>query len=156
MKKIIYISVFCAISSLLIGQAYKVKKLDLSGVIFSEKQTKEIKLLPFSEKKEFWTPTKSDVEELEKYLPVWISKNELDVAKGILKDLKNYKRQYLGFLENGKRFIYVNAFCKSFYKNDKSWRTHFVFVMDGGSCFFQIIYDCDKKSFSRFLINGIA
>lgn len=68
----------------------------------------------------------------------------------------DYYRQYVGFIDNkGNRIIFINAVCKAYgQKSDltKNW----IFVLDGGSCFYQIKIDLTNKKCFDFSVNGEA
>jgi hypothetical protein len=135
----------------------------IPGVIFSAKQTRTDAFSPFRNQEGTWTPSRDQITELESALPSGIassSKRDLKSwrneggLKKILANLGDYKRQYLGFDKDGKQYIYVNAFCSDYAMGGKSWIHNFIKVFDGGSCFFQIVYDPVKKVFLRFNVNG--
>jgi hypothetical protein len=65
----------------------------------------------------------------------------------------DYKRQYLGILENGEQIIYANFFCDATFEE---WRQEFVLVNDGGDCFFQVKYNVATGEFYDFSVNGEA
>lgn len=68
----------------------------------------------------------------------------------------DYYRQYVGYIANeGNKVIYINAICAaSGDKNDlkKTWW----FVLDGGSCYYQIRIDLKAKKCFDFSVNGEA
>ena len=121
----------------------------------------------------FWTPTKDDVATLESRLPdaikravvspqqydkfattkeakEFISKN----AKAIVQNFRRFRRQYIGLVVEGKKYIYVNSFPKDEFHNDNT--SDFVFVLDGGFWYWQILYNAKQKKFSDLNINGDA
>jgi hypothetical protein len=55
--------------------------------------------------------------------------------------------------EDGVPLIYTNFFCVDEFDY---WLESMVFVMDGGECFFQVLYDPAADSFSRLRVNGFA
>ena len=71
-----------------------------------------------------------------------------------IREWKTYTFQYQGQEESGKKFVFVNAFCI----NDKRWKLNkqMVFVLDGGTCFFNLKYYPEKNQFFGLLINGEA
>lgn len=71
-----------------------------------------------------------------------------------IKDLSNYKFQYVTFYnENREKIVWVNAFCDDFGKN---WRNEIIFVKDGGSCFFNFKINLSKREYFDFQVNGVA
>jgi hypothetical protein len=61
--------------------------------------------------------------------------------------------QYMGVIIGGKRYIYINAFGPD---SKGKWKTEPVVVCDGGSSFWGILFDIEKKKFSQFSSNGVA
>jgi hypothetical protein len=126
----------------------------IPGVIFSQEQT--VAEWPFSKSMSAWTPTKAQIIELEEKLGSYIQASNHPEALNIANKLPSYRRQYLGITENGKNLIYINAFCDSYKSTFDTSNTHFVFVFDGGACFFQVTYDPVTKAFIKLSINGVA
>ncbi len=127
---------------------------ELPGVIFSKEQTEGVGFA--LQGRTGWVPTISQIEELEKELPRFLASSNHPDAGNIVGQLSHYRRQYLGYKDNGRSLIYVNAFCDSGRTRDESWRTTFVFVQDGGKCYFQATYDVESKRFIALTINGLA
>lgn len=70
-------------------------------------------------------------------------------------DLKNYGRQYISVKNEGcHKLVYINCFCNplEFPYRHKDW----VFVFDGGNCFFQLKIDLTDKKVIDFSENGVA
>jgi hypothetical protein len=120
-----------------------------------------------------FTPTKSEILELEKQLDEQIkviNKNKPNQGKGygpiIHRKLKKYDRQYIGFIDQyGQKVIHVNFIwngysiweaIKGWTKPDESWKTEWQMWFDGGSRFWNINYIIDKKEFIDFQVNGVA
>lgn len=61
-------------------------------------------------------------------------------ADHVADNLKNYRFQYLGYGDT-KTKILMNAFCTDAKKEFPEWRTHWVSVSDGSSCFFGATFD---------------
>jgi hypothetical protein len=153
MNLIKVISLFVMVTSVSICQSYKLFKDSIPGFIFSAQQTSTYN--PFR-KDTCWTPSLDQIKELEYILPSWLASSDHKDSPKILANLNNYKRQYMGFIKNGNKYIYVNAFCDVFAKENKNWQTEYVLVWDGGSCFFQIVYDLINRVFIEFYVNGEA
>ena len=66
---------------------------------------------------------------------------------------ERYTFQYQGLVQDGRKVIYVNAFCSE--PPDFS-AEQMVVVFDGGVCFFQAYYDTATKSFIRLTFNGVS
>lgn len=108
-------------------------------------------------KKAFYTPTTSEVEALERILPGFFGEyaksgvpNAEIVTPQFLSRLSTYKRQYVGYRQGARQFIWVWATC-----NDKlAWRTEPVEVLDGGSCFWHVTYDVSAHRLAELKFNG--
>lgn len=102
-----------------------------------------------------FTPDESTIAALEKELPNFLAQNQNKFSAQqppIVERLAQYKFQYWGEIQNGKRVIVVNAFCANF----RNWKTERVFVLDGGDCFFNLQYDVDSGTFLNLQVNGEA
>jgi hypothetical protein len=100
-----------------------------------------------------WTPSAEDIEALEQDLPGFLQDEAAGNPSDDLGDrLPEYKRQYVGIVENDKELILVNAFCT----DEFDWQEEAVIVSDGGDCFFRVIYDPATGTFTGFEVNGEA
>jgi hypothetical protein len=100
-----------------------------------------------------WTPQAEEIEALERDLPGYLQTAAAGNPSANFSDrLPEYKRQYVGIVENGRELILVNAFCT----NEFDWQEEAVIVSDGGDCFFRVIYDPTTGSFEGFEVNGEA
>ncbi len=118
-------------------------------MIFSEKQAEENGL-----RGPFWTPTEKDIKDLEDVLAKTLKESADAQHQQIHQRLDSYKRQYVGVIRAGKRYIRVNCFCGDL--KDEDWRTRYVIVKDGGSCYFNFTYDPLNKAISELFLNGEA
>ena len=92
-----------------------------------------------------------------------ISIEHIDSLEKINKDFKilhfnhiSYYRQYVGYYDNnGDKIIYINAFCDSYNKRT-NLKTNWIFVLDGGSCYYQIRININKGECFDFTVNGNA
>ncbi len=123
---------------------------DPQGIIFTAEQIGSQKFV--TAPGPYWTPSQEQVDKLEKKLPAYLKDQLKSHSEPLRIDLSKYKRQYFGYSLNGKKVIYVNAFCDYF----DYWKTTFVFVFDGGQCFFQAAYDPETYKFLSFSVNGEA
>ena len=131
---------------------------DLPRVIFTQAEMERLAhsgAMLFGISGPFWTPTESQVRDLEQRLPDFLKSSTEPRANLIQPKLAGYKRQYFGFTIVGKRQILLNAFCDAGGPKDY-WRSQVVFVLDGGECYFQASYDPATKSFTSLSINGEA
>jgi hypothetical protein len=103
-----------------------------------------------------WTPTADDIAALERNLPSYeqtIESTIFGISGDFIQLLPTYKRQYAGFIQGDRKKILVNATCE---EDDLNWRTQPLIVMDGGDCFFRVVYDPAAGTYSDFQINGVA
>jgi hypothetical protein len=70
-----------------------------------------------------------------------------------LPEWSSYRFQFQGRLVDGKRIVFVNAYC--WLAEDQS-EDEFILVEDGGTCFFETNYDLESKSFGRIAFHGRA
>jgi hypothetical protein len=105
---------------------------------------------------EYWSPSENNILTLEKQLGAYLQNNSdrFDKQKSPIGErLDEYDRQYTGMVLGEKKIIFANYFCDSLAID---WRTEFVFVLDGGDCFFQFKYDVNSGAFLDLQVNGIA
>ena len=82
-----------------------------------------------------------------------MGQSENESIMDIVGNLSNYKRQYVGFMgDNGDRIVYINYFYDD--GNFSYWKEDWVSVFDGGSHFFQIKANLNKKECFDLSING--
>ena len=71
-------------------------------------------------------------------------------------DLHRYRLQYIAANDStGERKIYINGFC--FIDGDADfdyWRKALVTVDDGGSCFFHLTINLNRKKYGHLFTNG--
>ncbi len=111
----------------------------------------------FSAGAEYWSPTEADVLKIESGLPAYLQENESAfymTDAPIWEQLDEYNSQYVGIVLDGKKIIYANYLCKS--GVDTEWKDQFVFVADGGACYFQFKFDTSAGEFFNLLVNGEA
>jgi hypothetical protein len=123
------------------------------GVIFPAEK-RALDLSP-GRKMRYWTPSESDIVEAESELVAFLQQVQLRSFEKnrILKDLKSYKRQYVGILIKGEKEIFINFLCAV---DDPGWTTHEVLVFDGGACFFKVTFSVKAKTFHGLEVNGYA
>jgi hypothetical protein len=121
------------------------------GVIFPA-EPKPIPGLFYSPTTSYWTPSKSDVLVAEERLVPFLKTSTDPNIPVILKNLETYKRQYRGLMSDGKKQIAIHFFCDAY---QEDWRVEEI-VMDGGSCFFNVLFSTQTGAFSDLEINGIA
>ena len=134
-------------------QVIKIGKIE-GAIVPAARGAEFLKALTGSEGKEYWTPAKADVQKLEEKIEFYLRKTADRRSPALWSKLAEYRRQYAGVVENGRRKIYANFFCNT--AQIKDWKTRPVAVEDGGDCFFQIKYDVEAGTFSNLYINGEA
>jgi hypothetical protein len=73
-----------------------------------------------------------------------------------------FLRQYFGIVSGGRRYIYINAFPASEFKDWPkqvpvfNWRMQPFVACDGGSGFWGVLYDPASRRFSQLAFNGIG
>ena len=100
----------------------------------------------------YWTPSESDVLVAEKELMPFLSHSKDPRVKEILSKINTYKRQYVGVVITGHKFVFMNLFCLT----AKYWMQREVVVADGGTCFFNVRFSTETKTFSNLQVNGVA
>lgn len=101
---------------------------------------------------EGWKPTKEDIQGLEANLSQ-VAHLKPDRGTGTINHLGRYFRQYVAVRIAEQNLIYVNAFCSPL---SEDWQKNIVVVSDGGTCFWQALYNPKTKRFSHLMINGLA
>jgi hypothetical protein len=74
----------------------------------------------------------------------------------VLAELDGYLRQYAGAVEGEAVFVYVNALCTDDVGGEDALRSGFVYVDDGGSCFWSAVVDLGAGTLENLSINGEA
>ncbi|MEK6480609.1 hypothetical protein WJR50_23900 [Catalinimonas sp. 4WD22] len=117
----------------------------------------------FIDEKRF-TPTRSEIELAEEALRSDLKKINRKLVNQdgtkynpiIHQNLKKYKRQYFGYLdEDGNRILLINAFWRED-KSSNNWLGERVLVFDGGSYYWNIKYNIDKHKLFGLQVNGNA
>jgi hypothetical protein len=129
--------------------------------IFTKESAREAWSWLLRPQQEFWTPTLSEVLELEARLPAYLRSPEAKkAAEGccpqpvpLSRRAPAYKRQYVGVLDHGRLLIHANFFCEA---PAHDWHRTPVVVDDGGDCYFQVDYDVRKRRFESIAVNGGA
>lgn len=131
-----------------------VKTDEFEGVIIPREKAREF-MKGFSniEEKDAWTPGKDDVLKLEEKIEAYLKEAAAKKSPKLWSKIAPYKRQYVGITRSNRRQIFVNFFCNAY---DTNWKTKAVAVLDGGDCFFTVVYDVDRAAFSNLQINGEA
>ena len=91
------------------------------------------------------TAVKADLETVAKAAA---AKRHLD-----LPEWSSYRFQYQGRVVEGKRIVFVNAYC---WLDEGQSEDRFILVEDGDTCFFETNYDVESKSFGPIGFHGRA
>jgi hypothetical protein len=111
-----------------------------------------------SSDKDRFTPTKEDIDKAEINLRTKLKElnNPAYNQKTRIQNmLRKYKRQYFGYInEKGEKILYINCFCNKEFCKD--WLTKIIFVLDGGSCFWNVKFNLTTVTLFDLNINGYA
>jgi hypothetical protein len=111
-----------------------------------------------------WIPSSSNIQSLEDTLGCvsrLVSKTCCYSGKSIERP-KEFLRQYLGIIVNGKKLIYVNAFPLTEFEDyppgvkPPDWHKVVISICDGGPDVWGVLYDPRDHTFSDLAINGVA
>ncbi|MBI5294459.1 MAG: hypothetical protein HY869_03210 [Chloroflexi bacterium] len=128
-------------------------------IAFSADKAQTDKMLDwlFPAEAEYWSPTEADVHALEDGLPAYLQENQSAfhmTESPVWEQLEEYNRQYVGIVLDGQKVIYANYLCRI--GAETEWKEQFIFVADGGACYFQFKFDASTGRFFDLLVNGEA
>ena len=104
---------------------------------------------------EFFRPSESEIDRLERSLDSIASLTPTECCNASrIANPRDYMRQYLGYVSDGRRFIYVNAVLRGVIISEMS-RQPFL-VCDGGTSAWGVSYNIDADEFVSLAINGGA
>ena len=131
------------------GKPLRVSGTDYKGVIFAMSPEE----IAHWEATAFWTPTAEDVRRLEAALPA-----ALRAAAPMVKTpLKEYFRQYLGVVREGRRLVLVFAIHEpSLEEIEEELLKEPRLVNDGGDAYIDGVYDAAKGTFESVGPHGEA
>jgi hypothetical protein len=104
----------------------------------------------------FWTPRSTDIEQLERLLPSFLSSHDARPPQ----PLRAYYRQYAGYIAGGHRFIYANFLPEGIVADESianelgRWKIDPMVVCDGGPDLWGLSFDVDARTFSGLDFNG--
>lgn len=78
-----------------------------------------------------------------------------DTTSHFFLKITGYKRQYVPYIKNGQKYVWVNFFCGDT-KYFPYWRKDPVYVFDGGSCYFNVTINLSTEKYFGFYVNGIG
>ena len=106
---------------------------------------------------EYWSPAKADVHKIESGLPAYLQENKSAfymTDAPVWDQLDEYNSQYVGVVLEGRKIIYASYLCRI--GEDTNWKENFIFVADGGACYFKFKYDTSTGEFFDLVVNGEA
>ena len=109
----------------------------------------------------YWTPGEQEIKGLESELVPYLRSHtfgvhERELVATVAERWPAYHRQYVGYTQKGRRLVYLNAFCDREMTTFPEWRNTFVYVNDGGPCFFHVSYDPASRRIVEVAVNGYA
>ena len=143
MKRTITLAVLVILTLKVYGQ---------SGKQFIFKQTDKISIPGVGALVEKFTPTIEQIRIADSLSQIHIehNRNEYLWTKEI-SDYNSYYRQYVGWLNDKKeKIIFVNSFCRA----ADNWTHDIVSYAGGGSCYFEIKVNLDRKESFDFHVNA--
>lgn len=73
-----------------------------------------------------------------------------------VRDVRDYYRQYVGIVVNGRKLIYISAFAMRLAEHGYDWwRRKPALACVGGEAFGGVLYDPLSKAFSQLAFNGV-
>ena len=101
---------------------------------------------------EAWKPAEQTFEGIQSGLKQFVQKSAADQNKK-LNEWSKYSFQFQGQEKDGRKFIYINAYCID---PPEYVEKRFVLVLDGGPCFFNVKYDPESHIFFELQFHGEA
>jgi hypothetical protein len=118
------------------------------------------------EAKELWLPDSSIIENIFSQMPNGLDSLEKEIPRNphdlydtlpkrnLLRPLQTYYFQVLGVIaKDNHKMIYFNAACEV---EGGGWTKGLYYVLDGGNCFFNVVYDLTDGKWKFLRINGQA
>jgi hypothetical protein len=97
-----------------------------------------------------WTPQTEDVLRAEAGLAKFLA----GAAPSLAVKYSRYLRQYTGFVTDGRKKILMNFLCWD--STSPGWRCSPVEVLDGGDCYFRVVWDVTTGEYEGLQVNGNA
>jgi len=136
--------------------AYLIRNNNSIGEVFNENfKTNEI-----DKSLKRFTPTIEEINQAENILKLDLKKrNKSKDGRFISKNLKDYKRQYLGYINSdGDKMLHVSFDLDKNSKNqdDRFWKEEYKMILDGGVSYWIAIINLKTNKLESFAINGVA
>ena len=109
-----------------------------------------------------FTPTRADIDIAEHVLRTDLKDLNKDLVNQtstpiIQKKLNKYKRQYFGYIDkNGDRILLINCFWSKDKDEHDRWLQDRITVLDGGSYYWRVKFNLDKRGLFELNVNGYA
>ena len=109
-----------------------------------------------------FTPTRQEIDKAESVLLTDLKILNKDLINQsstpiIHKNLTSYKRQYFGYIDkNGDRILLINCFWSRDKAFNANWLKNRIYVLDGGSYYWNVKFNLDKAKLFDLEINGYA
>jgi hypothetical protein len=150
------ISIFIICTAMIDNTPCHIKEKGFEGFIFPKEYAL---VVPFENIKDRCTPTKQDVINAEMIIKEQLATinkpltNQVNGCPIIHKELKKYKRQYIGFTNSdGDSILWVNfVWAKRISDN---WNKDVIIVLDGCSHYWNIKVNLSKKKAFDLQVNG--
>lgn len=97
----------------------------------------------------YWRPRAADAEALEAALPAYLEAHQGHL-QSVSRPLGEYYRHYVGIEQEGRRVLYMFAFCDA---HDGDWERP-LHVSDGGDCYFHVWFDPETQTVLRHQVHG--
>jgi hypothetical protein len=156
--KTIYITILFLLSNLYfvnaqnIAEHFKTRQFEVA--IFPESSDEIMQQNRF-------TPTKEEIIKAENALKSklkYINNPLINQSSSTIihKNLKKYKRQYFGYInDKGEKILYINSLWKKNEEENK-WLNRLIWVSDGGSHYWNIEYNLETDELINLSVNGPA
>lgn len=149
---ILFLTSFYYVKAQNVAEHFKTKQFEVA--IFPESS---YEIMPGKR----FTPTKEEIFEAEKALKSKLKEANRNIENQynspiIHRNLKKYKRQYFGFInDKGEKILYINSLWK---KNEEEtkWLQQIIMVSDGGSHYWKIEYNLETDELINLSVNGSA
>ena len=149
---ILFLTSFYYVKAQNVAEHFKTKQFEVA--IFPESS---YEIMPGKR----FTPTKEEIFEAEKALKSKLKEANRNLENQynspiIHRNLKKYKRQYFGFInDKGEKILYINSLWK---KNEEEtkWLQQIIMVSDGGSHYWNIEYNLEADELINLSVNGSA
>jgi hypothetical protein len=139
-----------------------IKEIKFEGFLFPKENVKDSDWMPLSNMKERYTPSREEIFKAEDILFKQLKEintslmNQGNGCPIIHKNLKKYKRQYFGYINDiGEKIIWINLVWNRD-DNNKGLDEGVRFVLDGCSYFWNIKVNLNEEKLFDLIVNGSA